>query len=82
MNDPSVAGFRGRHGGRPPAIDADSLIHARALQAAGTRVPDIAEKLTINTGKNVDRHPSVVPVYRAGRKNFRSGLWRSVSSER
>ena len=60
-----AAAARGRHGGRPPVIDSDSLIYARALHAAGTAIPDIAKKLTIKTGKNVGRHPSVASVYRA-----------------
>ena len=60
-----AAAARGRHGGRPAVIDPDSLIYARALQAAGTPVPDIASKLTIKSGKNAGRHPSVASVYRA-----------------
>ena len=60
-----AAAARGRHGGRRPVIDPDSLIYARALQATGTSVPDIASKLTIKTGKNAGRHPSVASVYRA-----------------
>ena len=60
-----AAAARGRHGGRPPVIDLDSLVYARALQAAGTPVPDIAKKLTIKTGKNIGQRPSVASVYRA-----------------
>lgn len=60
-----AAAARGRHGGRPRVIDPDSLIYARALQAAGTPVPDIAKKLTIKTGKNIGQRPSVASVYRA-----------------
>jgi DNA invertase Pin-like site-specific DNA recombinase len=71
-----AAAARGRHGGRPPVIDPDSLIYAKALQAAGTPVPDIAQKLTIKTGKNAGRHPSVASVYRAiaGAGHGREGL--------
>ncbi|HEY5879675.1 MAG TPA: recombinase family protein [Nakamurella sp.] len=60
-----AAAARGRHGGRPPVIDPDSLIYAKALHVAGTPVPDIAKKLTIKTGKNAGQHPSVASVYRA-----------------
>lgn len=61
----AAAAARGRHGGRPEVIDPDSLIYARALRDAGTTVPEIAAKLTIKTGKNAGRHPSVASVYRA-----------------
>lgn len=61
----AAAAARGNHGGRPPVIDPDSLIYARALRDAGTPVPAIAKKLTIKTGKNTGRHPSVASVYRA-----------------
>ena len=60
-----AAADRGNHGGRPAVIDPDSLIYARALRDAGTPVPEIAGKLTIKTGKNTGRHPSVASVYRA-----------------
>ena len=60
-----AAAARGNHGGRPVVIDPDSLIYARALRDAGTPIPKIATKLTIKTGKNTGRHPSVASVYRA-----------------
>jgi DNA invertase Pin-like site-specific DNA recombinase len=60
-----AAASKGRHGGRPKVIDDDMLLFARALQAAGTPVPQIAEKLVIATGKNAGQHPSVASVYRA-----------------
>jgi len=60
-----AAAARGNHCGRPPVIDADSLIYARALRDADTPIPKIATKLTIKTGKNAGRHPSVASVYRA-----------------
>jgi DNA invertase Pin-like site-specific DNA recombinase len=60
-----AAAARGNHGGRPPVIDPDSLIYARALRDAGTPIPKIAAKLTIKTGKNAGRHPSLASVYRA-----------------
>jgi DNA invertase Pin-like site-specific DNA recombinase len=61
----AAAAARGNHGGRPAVIDTDSLFHARALRDAGTPVPEIAKKLTIKTGKNTGRHPSLASVYRA-----------------
>ncbi len=61
----AAAAARGRHGGRPAVIDSDSLIYARALRDAGTPIPEIAKKLTIKTGKNTGRNPSVDSVYRA-----------------
>ena len=60
-----AAAARGNHGGRPVVLDPDSLIYARALRDAGTPIPKIATKLTIKTGKNTGRHPSVASVYRA-----------------
>ena len=60
-----AAAARGRHGGRPPVIDPDALIFARALREAGTPVPEIAKKLEIKTGRNAGRPPSVASVYRA-----------------
>jgi len=60
-----AAAAKGRHGGRPKVIDDDMLIFARALQLAGTPVPQIAEKLLITSGKNAGQHPSVASVYRA-----------------
>jgi DNA invertase Pin-like site-specific DNA recombinase len=60
-----AAAARGNHGGRPKVIDHDSLIFARALRDAGTTIPEIAGKLTIKTGKNTGRRPSVASLYRA-----------------
>ncbi|MFF0450143.1 hypothetical protein ACFYT4_27765 [Streptomyces sp. NPDC004609] len=50
---------KGNHGGRPKVIDDDMLTFAVALKNEGVPVPDIAKKLTIKTGKNAGRHPSV-----------------------
>lgn len=61
----AAAAARGNHSGRPPVIDPDSLLFARALRDAGTPVPEIAKKLTIKTGKNAGKHPSVASLYRA-----------------
>jgi DNA invertase Pin-like site-specific DNA recombinase len=61
----AAAAARGNHGGRPEVIDPDSLLFARALRDAGTPVPEIAKKLTIKTGKNAGKHPSVASLYRA-----------------
>jgi hypothetical protein len=52
-------------GGRPKVIDDDMLTFAVALKNKGVPVPDIAKKLTIKTGKNAGRHPSVASLYRA-----------------
>lgn len=60
-----AAAARGRHGGRPKVIDADTLIFARALRDRGLAIPEIAKKLTIKTGKNAGKHPSVASLYRA-----------------
>src|SRR5512135_1645428 len=56
-----VAAARGHHGGHPPVIDPDSLIYARALRDAGTPVPEIAKKLTIQTGKTPAATPPSPP---------------------
>ncbi len=61
----AAAAARGRHGGRPPVLDDDSILLARALRDRGTAVPDIAQRLTIKTGKNAGKHPSLASVYRA-----------------
>jgi DNA invertase Pin-like site-specific DNA recombinase len=61
----AAAAARGNHGGRPPVIDDDMLVFARALRARGTSMPEIAAKLTITTGKNAGAHPSVASLYRA-----------------
>lgn len=60
-----AAAARGNHGGRPKVIDDDDLLLARALRKKGTPMPDIVKKLTIKTGKNAGRHPSVASLYRA-----------------
>jgi hypothetical protein len=41
------------------------LIFALALRDKGVAVPDIAAKLTIKTGVNAGKQPSVTSVYRA-----------------
>lgn len=41
------------------------LTFAVALKAKGTPVPEIAKKLTIKTGENAGRSPSVASLYRA-----------------
>lgn len=56
---------KGNHGGRPKVIDQDMLVFARALKDRGVPVPEIAKKLTIKTGKNAGKHPSVASLYRA-----------------
>nr|WP_256114333.1 recombinase family protein [Streptomyces sp. MnatMP-M27] len=60
-----TAATKGNHGGRPKVIDDDSLLFARALKDRGVPVPEIAKKLTIKTGKNTGKHPSVASLYRA-----------------
>ncbi|WP_434600112.1 recombinase family protein [Streptomyces sp. A5-4] len=60
-----TAAAKGNHGGRPKVIDDDTLLFARALKDKGTPVPEIAKKLTIKTGKNAGKHPSVASLYRA-----------------
>ncbi|MEU1036258.1 recombinase family protein [Streptomyces mirabilis] len=59
------AAAKGNHGGRPKVIDEDMLVFARALKDRGVPVPEIAKKLTIKTGKNVGKPPSVASLYRA-----------------
>ena len=61
----AAAAAKGNHGGRPKVIDDDSLTFALALKAKGVPVPDIAKKLTINSGKNAGSSPSVASLYRA-----------------
>ena len=60
-----AAAARGNHGGRPKVIDPDMAIFARALRDQGTPIPDIAQKLKIQSGKNAGKHPSVASLYRA-----------------
>lgn len=54
-----------RGGGRPKVIDDEMLATARALRDQGVPVSEIAGRLTIRTGKNAGRHPSVASLYRA-----------------
>jgi DNA invertase Pin-like site-specific DNA recombinase len=60
-----TAAAKGNHGGRPKVIDDDSLTFAIALKDKGVPVPQIAKKLTIKTGKNAGKSPSVASLYRA-----------------
>jgi Resolvase, N terminal domain len=60
-----AAAAKGNHGGRPKVIDDDMLLFARALKDKGTPIPEIAKKLSIKTGKNAGKHPSVASLYRA-----------------
>lgn len=60
-----VAAAAGRRGGRPRVFDDELLALARALHEQGVPVPEIAARLTITTGKNAGRHPSIASVYRA-----------------
>jgi DNA invertase Pin-like site-specific DNA recombinase len=60
-----AAAARGNHGGRPKVIDDNMLTFARALRDKGVPIPVIAKKLTIATGKNAGKHPSVASLYRA-----------------
>jgi DNA invertase Pin-like site-specific DNA recombinase len=60
-----TAAAKGNHGGRPKAIDDDMLTFAFALKDKGVPVPEIAKKLTIKTGKNAGKSPSVASLYRA-----------------
>lgn len=60
-----TAAAKGNHGGRPKVIDDDMLTFAVALKDKGVPVPEIAKKLTIKTGKNAGKHPSVASLYRA-----------------
>jgi len=60
-----AAAARGHYGGRPRVVDPDMLVFARALREQATPMTEIAAKLTIKTGKNAGRHPSVASLYRA-----------------
>ncbi|WP_079403953.1 zinc finger domain-containing protein [Streptomyces sp. 3211] len=60
-----AAAAKGNHGGRPKVIDDDMLTFAVALKDKGVPVPEIAKKLTIKTGKNAGKNPSVASLYRA-----------------
>jgi DNA invertase Pin-like site-specific DNA recombinase len=83
-----TAAARGNHGGRPKVIDDDMLTFAVALKDKGVPVPEIAKKLTIRTGKNAGKSPSVASLYRALAEAeeaaadydlpLRGGSWRCV----
>lgn len=60
-----AAAAKGHHSGRPKVFDEDMLALARTLHEQGMSVPDIAQQLTIKSGKNAGRHPSIASVYRA-----------------
>ena len=60
-----VCSSNATRGGRPQVIDPDMAIFARALRDQGTPIPDIAQKLKIQSGKNAGKHPSVASLYRA-----------------
>jgi DNA invertase Pin-like site-specific DNA recombinase len=60
-----AAAARGNHGGRPKVIDDDMLTFAAALREKGVPMPEIALKLTIKSGKNAGKLPSVASLYRA-----------------
>ncbi|MFG3283297.1 recombinase family protein [Streptomyces sp. NPDC048111] len=60
-----IAASKGNHGGRPKVIDDDMRTFAVALKDKGVPVPEIAMKLTIKTGKNAGKSPSVASLYRA-----------------
>lgn len=60
-----IAAAKGNHGGRLRVIDEDILTFAQALRDKGVPVPQIAAKLTISSGKNAGKRPSVASMYRA-----------------
>lgn len=60
-----AAAAGGRRSGRPKVFDDELLAQARALRDQGVSVPDIAAQLTLASGKNAGRHPSLASVYRA-----------------
>jgi DNA invertase Pin-like site-specific DNA recombinase len=60
-----AAAERGVVGGRPRVLDDAMLRLARTLRGQGVPVPQIAQRLTITTGRSAGRHPSVASVYRA-----------------
>ncbi len=59
------AADEGRSSGRPRALDADMLARALQLRDEGVPVAEIAQQLTITSGKRAGQHPSVASVYRA-----------------
>jgi hypothetical protein len=50
--------------GRSKVIDIDMLTFARSLRNKSASMPEIAKKLTITSGKNADKNPSVASHYR------------------
>lgn len=64
---PEAAAGPGRaaRGGRPKVIDDAMLARARALREQGVPVAEIAGQLTVTTGRNAGRNPSVASLYRA-----------------
>ena len=46
-------------------LDEDDILFARALKDQGNPMNAIVKKLTIKTGKNAGRHPSLASLYRA-----------------
>jgi hypothetical protein len=60
-----AAAAKGNHGGRPKVIDDDMLTFAATLRVQGVPMPEIARKLTIKSGKNAGKPPSVASLYRA-----------------
>jgi hypothetical protein len=46
-------------------FDDDMLTFALALRTKAVPIPEIAKKLTIKTGVNTGKHPSLSSVYRA-----------------
>lgn len=55
----------GGRGGRPRVFDDTMIAQARKLRDEGLPVPEIARRLTIRSGRNAGRHPSIASVYRA-----------------
>ncbi len=60
-----TAAAKGNHSGRPKVVDDDMLTFALALREKSIPVPEIAKKLTIKTGVNAGKSPSLASVYRA-----------------
>ncbi|MFB7109151.1 PP2C family protein-serine/threonine phosphatase [Streptomyces sp. NPDC056291] len=54
-----IAASKGNRGGLPKVIDGDMLTFAIALKDKDAPVPEMAKKLTIKTGKNAGKSPSV-----------------------
>ena len=81
-----AAAAKGNHGGRPKVIDDDMLTFAAALRDKGVPMPEIALKLTIRSGKNTGKNPSVASLYRAlaeagdgaAQPGETPGIWRPV----